>query len=567
MKQSIAVVFGLWLVILPFISSLSIGILRYEMVVFPTIVLQLLLLGVVLLVGYKKVVRSEIYISKTDILILIFAIYILARLAINKKYLIDELGVYKWILLLLSYVILRIVEYSILIFKFFVISVLLQAIIVIMQKYNYIESFHNFFDVTGTFGNPGQVAGFLAVGLIVVVAFLSSFLKQFRLAPIYLHGLVLLIIVAALWFADSRASFITVLVGVFCLFYREILMLLKLFYKLIIPILLVVVLIMGFSLFCYRPASVNARLLVWRVSLDMIMDKPLWGYGIGGFSREYMLYQAKYFNENPNSKFLMVADNVGHPYNELLRIVIEHGIVGGVLIAILFFSVFTFRAKGKKDVAIKAILGGLVTFSMFSYPCYVLPLLILFPIIIGAAESKQCFSFCIRKLTVISLQIICVILVIVTFKAALFYYHMSLKTKKLFEENVQIFSKDEIVRLIPNISFANFYAVYISINNDAFSDILVHYLPPSCETYCTYGDVCKLRGNIDQAEEFYKKASFMIPTRLVPNYELWQLYKSKRDTVQAIEKAKAILKQPLKVENTFTIRIKNEVRHFLQKSL
>ena len=47
----------------------------------------------------------------------------------------------------------------------------------------------------------------------------------------------------------------------------------------------------------------------------MIKDKPITGHGIGAFEAKYMDYQAAYFKTYPDSKFVMLADNVKHPFN------------------------------------------------------------------------------------------------------------------------------------------------------------------------------------------------------------------------------------------------------------
>lgn len=68
------------------------------------------------------------------------------------------------------------------------------------------------------------------------------------------------------------------------------------------------------------------------------------------------------------------------------------------------------------------------------------------------------------------------------------------------------------------------------------------------------------QGAFHQAEEYYRIAALMIPTRLTPNYRLWKLYLQQGRGDEAGKIALHILNQPLKVENTFTIRVKNEVR-------
>ncbi len=55
---------------------------------------------------------------------------------------------------------------------------------------------------------------------------------------------------------------------------------------------------------------------------------------------------------------------------------------------------------------------------------------------------------------------------------------------------------------------------------------------------------------------------YMIPTRLTPHYKLWKLYILQGDTIHAIRKAQYILQQNLKIENSFTLKAKTEIKSF-----
>lgn len=59
------------------------------------------------------------------------------------------------------------------------------------------------------------------------------------------------------------------------------------------------------------------------------------------FQAKYMDYQAKYFERNPNSEFINLADNVKYPFNEFIKIAVEFGLVGLILIGL--FTLLLFR--------------------------------------------------------------------------------------------------------------------------------------------------------------------------------------------------------------------------------
>ena len=56
-----------------------------------------------------------------------------------------------------------------------------------------------------------------------------------------------------------------------------------------------------------------------------------------------------------------------------------------------------------------------------------------------------------------------------------------------------------------------------------------------------------------------------IPTRIRPNYKLWNLYLLQQDTVNARKMALHILAQRVKVENTFSIKVRGRMKQFLDE--
>ena len=72
--------------------------------------------------------------------------------------------------------------------------------------------------------------------------------------------------------------------------------------------------------------------------------------------------------------------------------------------------------------------------------------------------------------------------------------------------------------------------------------------------WCT---ICILRSSCHAAQ--------MIPTRLRPNHQLWQLYLRQKDLTKAKKIGQQILTQPLKIENTYTLKAKAEIYDNINK--
>ncbi|MCH8495786.1 MAG: O-antigen ligase family protein [Balneolales bacterium] len=51
----------------------------------------------------------------------------------------------------------------------------------------------------------------------------------------------------------------------------------------VVPLILILLTIFSIALYQLKPDSVNGRLLIWKVTSDMITDHPLTGVGVGQF--------------------------------------------------------------------------------------------------------------------------------------------------------------------------------------------------------------------------------------------------------------------------------------------
>ena len=127
------------------------------------------------------------------------------------------------------------------------------------------------------------------------------------------------------------------LINIYCTQHGNILQLR--YFKLLSVMILVISVIGALLLYHQKQNSANGRLLIWKVSCEMIKDKPIFGHGYGAFKVKYMDYQADYFKNNPNSIFAILADNVKHPFNEYIKIAVEFGIISLVTVVSLIMFI------------------------------------------------------------------------------------------------------------------------------------------------------------------------------------------------------------------------------------
>jgi hypothetical protein len=444
----------------------------------------------------------------------------------------------------------------------------IQSSIAIIQKIGLASSNHSIFDVTGSFGNPGQLGGYLTVCLTISLCLLHSIIHNKNRIVKFFILLGCFVQIYGLLLSDSRAGFVALVIGVTIWFTPYIAASFKENRMLLYPLIGLVIVVCTL-IYNYRPASANARLLIWRVSMDMIADNPILGHGINGFSKKYMLYQADFFEKSPTSLFATTADNVSYPFNELLNITISQGIIGLLLLLLVFF--FAFAQCNHNIIAriFKAGLAALLGFSLFSYPSNVFSILILFPICLGNIEGRSIFQFNFS----LDLRILCISIL------ALNIWH-AIQTKKHIKKIS--FSLTELYRnpnaknhidiidhlydsMKYNLSFSSQYMSWLNSRPDMLiNDKRIEDVTPSCEGYCLLGKHYQANNDKEMAEYTFRKASNMVPTRIRPKYYLWELYVMENEVSKAKNIASEILEMPGKVESIYTLRIKSLLKKYLE---
>jgi O-antigen polymerase len=121
-----------------------------------------------------------------------------------------------------------------------------------------------------------------------------------------------------------------------------------------------------------RGADITARSDIYLISIKMILDKPIFGFGYGGFERSYLDFnnQLKLETSEVNHPLLKLS----HPHNEVLYWVSEGGVIA-LLGMILFFIAYMkswlkINNKLAKRLAILGLITPLLLHSQLEFPFY-----------------------------------------------------------------------------------------------------------------------------------------------------------------------------------------------------
>ncbi len=514
--------------------------------------------------------KQVIKISSIDKCLIIYLLYLslITFLHYDNKYDYEPIFFIEAMTLVGGYILVRQLNSTLLVIVSITVIGFIQSIIGISQQFNIVDSMHSWFKVTGTFHNPGPLGGFLAISFVSCWGFI---IKTKNKIARFLAIIALCLIWAALILADSRASWISAAIGISILLSKQNIPWLQIRKKTGLAIVgIAITTLTGWFLFLYRPASVFGRFLVARVSLNMILEKLFFGHGIGSFASQYMLFQEKYFASHPNALFTEVAGNVIYPYNELLRIAVEQGIIGIIffLATAVFISQHSNDHKGTFQPTIHACLITWLIFSFFSYPISVFPLLLLLIILLASLHSASKESY-LKKTTIIRLAVILFSLLGIyhSWNVGNYYHQVDGLLKNAIykaplsnSDYKQLNEHNKILK--DNLLFSRIYFQYI-LKYDAYSLPFIQIKYPSSDVYNDLGNYYLENDQLDKSKKYFKSACNMVPTRIRPHYGLFQAYLIQGDTLSAYKIAQKSLEMPLKVENSFTISAKSEMRSFV----
>jgi len=435
-------------------------------------------------------------------------------------------------------------------------SCFVQSVYSLLQWGHLMHPNNALFPVSGSFFNPGPLAGYLSVG-IILLAEMILYKRERRVSWVLL--VILPIMLTALMAARSRAAWLACLIGIgFTLTnkWRQLKRMLP-YALLLLPLLLV-------FLYFVRPLSADGRLLIWKICYLNMKEHWLFGYGVDGFRQNYMMWQGEYFAQNsrPATELLLASDN-GYAFNTFLHFLVNYGLVGAMVILLFLYTIL-------KTVFRRRNVGGILTlcvFSCFSYPESVLPLYLLFPLLFGLCiiPSTKTTKMHLIFPWLSSVPIILSILFLWVNTNSYYLlnqYYVSASPRRARDVGSSSVLLSNNVRWNDIIADTNYKM--------GLYDKAVEYyqkavqLNPLGKTLITMGDCCSEERNWANALSCFEQAESMLPTYATPVYRQFEIYRELGDSVQAKLYAEKILNMPIKIESKQVMQMKASAREYLQ---
>jgi len=476
----------------------------------------------------------------------------------------------------------------------FVLIGLGQACYGILQYANVLPGLQEEFKTAGAYGNPGPYTNFL-VPLVPFVLVSIIYRKEKR--GLFYPGIIALTaILIVLPLTEARTSWIaTGIVAVYVLYrhnaiQRFIRKRIAALWMKITAFALAGILLTAAAvfLFHYKEQSSSGRLFIWKVSVQMIADKPVFGFGFDTYSVAHNNYQADYFNAHPGAEEAELADAVSYAFNEYIQIAAETGLAGLLLfLSLIFFAFFKVRKKqddkDQKNYILIAARGSLLAIlisAMFSYPFRTVPVYMMLFLVLSVISANDSVKITEIQFTEQSRRILSVaglvLIVLFTVGQAKKYRASKewLKAFKLVRAHEYPKAVSVYEELYPILNYNRFflfnYGAELSVMGEYHKsvDLLTEAEERlnDVDLYIYLGNSYAGLGDWKNAASCFKKASLIVPGKFYPKYRLVKIYLELNEYEKALNLAREILSMPVKVPSDIITGIRNEMQELLDKS-
>lgn len=482
--------------------------------------------------------------------------------------------------LMLSWALTKLLRHGVLQFRTIGNGLLLIAIVhlafMAVQVTGIAEPLSAYFQVTGSNENPNITAMYLAGCLPLLLHRVS---KQGNGRAIYMS--LLLITLAAIMAIRCRTAYIGIATmgATWCVCTSQIrdrfTALANKQKACAISIAIVLLASCGSMLYLAKKNSADGRMLVWKLSAQMIAERPQ-GYGYGLFERNYNLRQAEYFAAGEaTAEHCHNASFVAMAYNDYLEQGTEGGGIG-LLFYLSFYALLTYTASKSHDrQGLAVILGMAVMASVNFMYCTIQPWLLLICYSSRVAATEETSSHrrndtAERIFPILMAGTVCLMAYrgfsMTTGQIYLKRYYEKIKAGQPADSTV-------LKALYPGIGTSELYwrttaqAMMTDRHYDEAAECLTEARKYTSAPALFFKQaVCYIKtGQADKAVECLNIVSHILPQNLRSRAWLMEIYDKNNLHEKAVEMAKEITNMPVKVKSKEALHMKRKAEEYIER--
>ena len=414
------------------------------------------------------------------------------------------------------------------------------------------------FPVTGPFYHPAYYGLTLSAYLCIIFHILIFHLRNQSLKKIYcpIDFSCFIIGIPALYFSESRTACTALIISITFTYViqhthkhswkrkRNLFLTSTVFFILLI-----------IAAYFLKPVSADGRLLIWKVSCEMIKDNPITGHGKGGFEASYLYYQADYLAEKGSDKEKYIAGNIHVAYNEAIRIAVEHGIPGLIIYTAFIFMIAKTKYRNTLCVLTsQSILLLIFIQGLFSFPHIIFPVMLLGVIALAILSRSVCH---LQKYVEVPQRYSRIIVLILVMPLSFLTYKKFLKYHAIYNDiqhidNMKSYSN--FTQYLPDLKedniFLTFYLGLMTREKNYTEQLkyisILEKKYPTPSLMILKGDILRKKSLWNEAEEMYKSAAYMVPSSQQARGRLVFLYKEMGKYEEAYRLACELLTEQVK---------------------
>ncbi|NSL88088.1 hypothetical protein ECE50_014670 [Chitinophaga sp. Mgbs1] len=408
--------------------------------------------------------------------------------------------------------------------------------------------------VNGTFLNTGIFAMFLSCCSPVLLYIAGQAANTPRLLRLACYTALFLTAVFAI-ILKSRTA-VLVLIFLAGLTGRERLQLSAVKKWLIVAGFVAVLVVM----FVVKYDSAAGRLFIWQNAWQLFVSKPFLGWGIGGFEKNYLLEQARYFRESAaiHEPYRQLAGNVSTAFNEYIELLVNFGLAGFTLLAVVLAGIFHLLKRSFSFAGSMLIAILLTALFYYTFHITIFLILLLFSLTVISAEAPVIIQF---KTFPAVLKKVFPVLILGSCLGLFFYTAQQYIACNTWLKAVNTASADKEKGLqlyrqtYPSLkhrsAFLYNYGAQLYELGEYDSSIRIFKqageLMTNTDLSMYLGKAYQAAGQFEPAEKSFLDAVYMVPSKFNPPYFLVLLYLGNNRKEKAVTVAGKILDIPVKV--------------------
>lgn len=313
--------------------------------------------------------------------------------------------------------------------------------------------------------------------------------------------------------------------------------------------------------------SLEGRLNIWRVSLNMFADNPILGKGRFAYVEQYMDYQTAFLEMNSGAALL--ADEISNPLNEYIHLLVKYGLVGFIMViasVVLALRLILKRQNRYMPLSLSALLG-LAILSLSSYPFHYIGTLLLLGLYLclGINRGRENKNNTVTLNRWIRVALVLISIVLLRFDV------LAIRDNIRWQEAV---GKNKLNTMYMYSSMQKnpyfLYSCAVDANKMERYDLSVEFMQRPNSKICNYSSQLLLVDNYfnlrqyNKAEECYIVASKMLPCRIAPKYLLFSLYRESNQLDKAMQYAEIVVNHSVKVPSADVELMKNECQRYIE---